>query len=53
MLVVLDGDLNDLSDAIYLLLSFRKSTPPHNRQLNVSISDRKRQVDDCTGDLTF
>ena len=27
-------------------MSFRKSTPPQNRQLNILISNDKQQVDD-------
>ena len=36
----------DLSHSLYLLNGFRKSTPPQNRQLLVSIGNSKRQVDD-------
>ena len=38
---------------MYLLMSFRKSTPTQNRQLNISISDSEQQVDDFVGKLTF
>jgi len=31
-----------LSDTIYLLISFRKSTPPQNRQLNILIRHSKQ-----------
>jgi hypothetical protein len=31
----------------------RKSTPPQNRQLVVSISKSKQYVDDCEGELTL
>jgi len=31
-----------LSDTMYLLISFRKSTPPQNRQLNIFISNSKQ-----------
>ena len=30
-----------LSDTMYLLISFRKSTPPQHRQLNILISNSK------------
>ena len=33
-----------LSDTMYLLISFRKSTPLQNRQLNICISNSKQQV---------
>ena len=45
--------LPNLSDTMYLSMSFRKSTPPENRQLNVSISNSKQLVDDCVGKVTF
>ena len=32
---------------------FRKSTPPQNRQLNISISNSKNRVDNSVGELTF
>jgi len=38
---------------MYLLISFRKSTPPQNRQLNILVSDSKQKVDDFVGELTF
>ena len=38
-----------LSHRKHLLTSFKKSTPPHNRQLFVNI----REVDDFVGELTF
>ena len=41
------------SDTLYLSVSFRESTPPQNRQLNISISDSEEQVDDFLGELTF
>jgi len=31
-----------LSDTMYSLISFRKSTPPHNRQLDILISNSKQ-----------
>ena len=34
-------------------ISFRKSTPPQNRQLNISISHSKQYIDDFVEDLTF
>ena len=42
-----------LSHGIYLLISFRKSIPAQNRQLNVLISKSKQEVDDFVGELTF
>ena len=42
-----------LSDTMYLLISFRKSTSPQNRQLNILISTSKQLVDDFVGELTF
>ena len=42
-----------LSHTMYSLISFRKSTPPQNRQFNLSISNSKQQVDDLVGGLTF
>jgi len=42
-----------LSDKIYSLTNFGKSTPPQNRQLNVSISNRKQCFDDVVGGVTF
>ena len=41
------------SDRKYLLISFRKSTPPQNRQLNILIGNSKQQVVDFVGELTF
>ena len=38
-----------LSRTMYLLISFRKSTPPQNRQLNTSIGDSKQYVDNFVG----
>ena len=32
---------------------FRKSTPPQNSQLNISISNSKQQVDDFVNESTF
>ena len=45
--------LPTLSDTMYLLISFRKSTPPQNRQLNILIGNSKRSVDEFVGELTF
>jgi len=42
-----------LSDTMYLLISFRMSTPPQNRQLNILIGNSKQYVDDFVGELTF
>ena len=47
------GGVAPVSDTLYSSISFRKSIPPQNRQLNVPISDSKQQVDDFVGDLTF
>ena len=41
------------SDMMYLLISFRKSTPPQNRQLNIVTKNSKQQVDDFVVKLTF
>ena len=41
------------SHSMNLLIRFRKSTPPQNRQLNVLIGNSKQQVDDFVGELTF
>ena len=43
----------DLFDTMYLLISFRKSTPPHTCQLNVFMSNSKQEVDDFMGILTL
>ena len=42
-----------LSHRMYLLISFRKSTPPQNRQLDILISKSEQSVDDFRGGLTF
>ena len=47
-----------LSHIMYLLISFRRSAPPQNRQLIVLVSNSKQYVDDFMGDdfmgeLTF
>jgi hypothetical protein len=42
-----------LFDTMYLLISFRKSTPPQNRQLIVYYYNIKNQVDGFARDLTF
>ena len=41
------------SDTMYWLISFRESTPPQNRQVNIVVSNNKQQVDDFVGGLTF
>jgi hypothetical protein len=33
---------DDGEEALYLLVGFRKSTPPQNRQLNILISNSKQ-----------
>ena len=38
---------------MHLLLSFRKSFPPRNRQLNVLIINSEQQVDDLVGESDF
>ena len=38
---------------MYSLISFRKSTPPQESQLNILISDSKQEADDYVGELTF
>jgi len=43
----------NLSHTIYELDCFRKSTPPQNRGLIVSIRNSNKQVDDFVGELTF
>jgi len=40
-------------DPMYLFIGFRESTPPQDRQLNILISNSKREVDDLVGDLAF
>ena len=35
-----------------LLIGFRKSTPPQNRQLNILVSHSHQEVDDFVGKLT-
>ena len=42
-----------LSHRMYLSISFRKSTPPQNRQLHILISGSKQYVADFVGELTF
>ena len=39
----------NLSDAMHLLIGFRKSTAPQNRQLNILISNSEQRVDDFVG----
>ena len=43
----------NLSDTIDLLISFRTSTPPQNRQLDILVSNSEQQVDNFVGELTF
>jgi hypothetical protein len=38
-----------LSNRIYQSIGFRKSTPPHNCQINTLIRNSKQQVDDFVG----
>ena len=42
-----------LSDTMQSLISFRKSTPPQNLQLNILIIDSQQQIDDFVSELTF
>ena len=42
-----------LSGTMYLSISFIKSTPPQNRQLDIMISNSKQVVDDLVVELTF
>jgi len=42
-----------LSDKICLLIRFRKSTPPQNRQVKSSISGGKQYVDNFVGELSL
>ena len=42
-----------LSQTMYSVNGFRKSTPTQNRQLFVLISNSEHDVDDFVGDLTF
>ena len=42
-----------LSDTMCLSISFRKSTPPRTRQLNILTINIKQQADDFDGELTF
>ena len=46
-------DLACLSGTLYSVISFRKSTSPQNRQLNIKISTSKQSVDYFVGELTF
>ena len=47
------GKSATLTDKIYSLISFRKSTPPQNSQLDVLISNSKQHVDGLVVELTF
>ena len=40
-------------DTVYSLISFRKSTAPQNRQLDVLISNSQQQVNDLVGGVTI
>ena len=42
-----------LSDTMHLSISFRKSNPPQNRQLDSLISINRQQVDGFVEELTF
>ena len=42
-----------LSDTIFLLISFRKSTSPQDRQQDLSTSNSEQRVDDFMEELTF
>ena len=45
--------LRTSSDTTYLSMSFKKSAPPQNRQLNIVISNRHQEVDDFAEELTL
>ena len=45
--------LATFSGTMYLSISFRKSTPPQERQLCIFICNSKQRVDDSVGELTF
>ena len=48
------GDCNlRLYDTTCSLISFRKSTPQQNRQLDISMSNNNQKVDNLVGKLTF
>ena len=42
-----------LSERMYSLISFRKSTPPQNRHLNILTTNSKQWVDEFMAELTF
>ena len=42
-----------LLDTMYLLISFRRSTPPQNCQLHILIRNSERYIDDFVGKWTF
>ena len=42
-----------LSHITYLSTSLRKSTPPQNRKLHISISNSKRKIDNFVRELSF
>ena len=48
-----DAGGGSLSHRMYLIISFRKSTPPQNRQLIIYYDRFKYQVDGLVGELTF
>ena len=47
------GGVQGLFDTMYLSISFRKSTPPKHRQLNIFIINSNQQVQNFVGELTF
>jgi hypothetical protein len=47
------GTMMTLSHRMYSLNGFRKSTPPQNRQPNISIRNSKEQIGDFVGKLAF
>ena len=48
-----EAELEPLSDTMHLSFSFRKATPPQNRQLDILISNGNQYVNDFVGDFTF
>ena len=44
---------DNLSDTMYLTISFGESTPPRNLELDIKISNCKQKVDNFVRELTF
>jgi len=51
--MTLNRAIQTKSDTMKLLIDFRKSTSPQNRQVVILITDSKQQVDDFVGKLIF